>query len=179
MRGAKGLDDTPVAPGKPPTAAEVMDTIQRRIEARLADHPSNAHYRSLAERLESLRQSYIETAEESVEFLKKLLELARQVVEADREQVAEEGASAVADGGSHGATPESLLPDQRVGALTQNLSRVQTQRDPRDRRARRARDRCRRHGRALHRLADQPRGRPYRQVRDQARLQEIRAHANG
>jgi type I restriction enzyme R subunit len=114
-----GLEDTSVAPGEPPTAAEVMDTIQKRIEARLADHPSNARYRSLAERLEALRQSYIETAEESIEFLKKLLELAREVVEADREQVAEEGASAVADGGSDGAAPESLLPDQRVGALTQ------------------------------------------------------------
>jgi type I restriction enzyme, R subunit len=103
-----GLDDTPPAPGEPPTAAEVMDTIQKRIEARLADHPSNAPYRSLAQRLESLRQSYIETAEESVEFLKKLLELAREVVQADREQVAEEGASAVADGGSDGSDPGSL-----------------------------------------------------------------------
>jgi type I restriction enzyme R subunit len=114
-----GLEDTPVDRGEPPTAAEVMDTIQKRIAARLADHPKSARYRSLAERLESLRQSYIETAEESVEFLKKLLELAREVVEADREQVAEEGASAVADGGSDSAAPESLLLDQRVGALTQ------------------------------------------------------------
>jgi type I restriction enzyme, R subunit len=114
-----GLDDTSLAPSEPPTAAEVMDTIQKRIEARLADHPSNARYRSLAERLESLRQSYIETAEESVEFLKKLLEIAREVVEADREQVSEEGASAVADTGSDGAALESLLPAQRVGALTQ------------------------------------------------------------
>ena len=114
-----GLDDTPVEPGEPPTAAEVMDTIQKRIETRLADHPSNPRYRSLAERLEALRQSYIATAEESVEFLKKLLEIAREVVQTDREQVAEEGASAVADGGSDGAAPESLLPNQRVGALTQ------------------------------------------------------------
>ncbi len=48
-----------------------------------------------------------------------LLEIAREVVQADREQVAEEGASAVAVGGSDGAAPESLLPDQRMGALTQ------------------------------------------------------------
>jgi type I restriction enzyme R subunit len=101
----------------PPTAAEVMDTIRKRIEARLSDHPSSTRYRSLAERLESLRQSYIETAEESVEFLKKLLELARELVEADRDQIAAEGAAAVADDAS--AEPESLLPDQRVGALTQ------------------------------------------------------------
>src|SRR5581483_9916004 len=79
----------------------------------------NPRYRSLAERLEALRQSYIATAEESVEFLKKLLEIAREVVLADREQVAEEGASAVAVGGSDGTAAGSLLPDQRVGALTQ------------------------------------------------------------
>jgi type I restriction enzyme R subunit len=113
-----GIDGgLPDEPGKPPTAAEVLDTIRKRIESRLKDHPGNSRYRSLAERLESLRQSYIETAEESVEFLKKLLELAREVVEADREQVAAEGASAVADEAS--AELESLLPDQRTGALTQ------------------------------------------------------------
>jgi type I restriction enzyme R subunit len=105
-------------PAEAPNAAEVLDTIRKRIESRLSDHPSSARYRSLAERLESLRQSYIETAEESVEFLKKLLELARELVEADRDQVAEEGASAVAEEGVQ-ADPESLLPDQRVGALTQ------------------------------------------------------------
>jgi type I restriction enzyme R subunit len=49
--------------------------------------------------------------------LKKLLEIAREVVQADREQVSEEGAAAVADGAT--PAPESLLPDQRVGALTQ------------------------------------------------------------
>lgn len=115
-----GFDDGRVTtPAEAPTAAEVMDTIRKRIEARLSDHPSSARYRSLAERLESLRQSYIETAEESVEFLKKLLELAREVVQADKEQVAEEGASAVADGAENAAAPESLLPDQRTGALTQ------------------------------------------------------------
>lgn len=113
-----GLDDLP-APEleKPPTAADVMDTIRRRLEARLSANPTSQRYRSLAERLEALRQTYIESAEESVEFLKKLLELAREVVEADREQVAEEGAAAVAEGA--GAETVSLLPDQRVGALTQ------------------------------------------------------------
>ena len=113
-----GIDDVPgKKPAEPPTAADVIDTIRKRIEARLADHPGNPKYRSLAERLESLRQSFIETAEESVEFLKKLLEIAREVVQTDKEQVAEEGAAAVADSG--GAKPESLLPQERVGALTQ------------------------------------------------------------
>ncbi|HEX5559467.1 MAG TPA: HsdR family type I site-specific deoxyribonuclease [Gaiellales bacterium] len=104
-------------PAEAPTAADVLDTIRKRIEARLTHNPSNPRYRSLAERLESLRQTYIDSAEESIEFLKKLLEIAREVVQADREQVAEEGASAVADTAT--AAAESLLPDQRVGALTQ------------------------------------------------------------
>jgi type I restriction enzyme, R subunit len=115
-----GLDDMPVPPGEapePPTAADVMDSIRKRLEARLQANPSNAKYGSLAARLEALRQTYIESAEESVEFLKKLLEIAREVVQADRAQVAEEGASAVAD--ESAPVDESLLPDQRVGALTQ------------------------------------------------------------
>jgi type I restriction enzyme, R subunit len=112
-----GMDDKAgKSAAEPPTAADVMDTIRKRIEARLAHNPSNPRYRSLAERLEALRQTYIEGAEESIEFLKKLLEIAREVVQADKEQVAEEGAAAVADTATQ---PDSLLPDQRVGALTQ------------------------------------------------------------
>jgi type I restriction enzyme R subunit len=109
-----GLDDFVDAnPEEPPTAAEVIDSIRKRLDARLNRDPSNPRYRSLAERLESLRQTYIETAEESVEYLKRLLELARELVQADKEQVAEEGAAAVA------GEVASLLPDQRIGALTQ------------------------------------------------------------
>ena len=114
-----GIDDIPTpGPEEPPTAADVLKSIRERLEARLRANPRNQRYRSLAERLESLRQTYIETAEESVAFLKQLLELAREVVQADREQVAEEGAAAVADG-EQAAALDSLLPDQRVGALTQ------------------------------------------------------------
>jgi type I restriction enzyme R subunit len=102
---------------EPVTAADVMDSIRKRLDARLKANPTNAKYSSLAARLEALRQTYIESAEESVEFLKMLLEIAREVVQADREQVAEEGASAVAGGSA--PADESLLPDQRVGALTQ------------------------------------------------------------
>lgn len=103
-------------PEKPPTAADVMDSIRKRLEVR-GRTTNNPKYRSLAERLEALRQTYIENAEEGLGFLKQLLEIARELVQADKEQVAEEGAGAVADGG----TPEleSLLPEQRVGALTQ------------------------------------------------------------
>lgn len=110
-----GFDEIPAEPSEPPTAAEVIDSIQRRLDARLRNDPRHAAYRSLAERLDALRQTHIESAEESVQFLKKLLELARELVEADRETLAEGGATAIADTGG----PGSLLPDQRIGALTQ------------------------------------------------------------
>ena len=114
-----GLDELTGKPDAPsPTAQDVLDTIRRRIEGRLKLNPKSARYRSLAERLEALRQSHIETAEESVEYLKKLLEVARDLVQADKEQVAEEGAAAVA-GKTSVPEHDSLLPDQRLGALTQ------------------------------------------------------------
>ena len=63
-----GLDDTVVTgPTEPLTAADVLDSIRKRLEARLNANPSTPRYRSLAERLEALRQTFIETAEESVE----------------------------------------------------------------------------------------------------------------
>lgn len=96
----------------------MLDAIQKRLEARLRVSPSNPVYRSLAERLDALRQTVIESAEDSVKFLQRLLEVARALVQAEREQIAEEGAAAVAGDGS-GEAAESLLPDQRVGALTQ------------------------------------------------------------
>src|SRR5439155_13848058 len=75
-----GLDDVPPeAKQEPVTAADVMDSIRKRLDARLQANPSNSTYSSLAARLEALRQTYIESAEESVEFLKKLLEIAREV----------------------------------------------------------------------------------------------------
>ena len=112
-----GLDDFVDARhrSEPPTAADVMDSIRKRLEAR-GRTTTNPKYRSLAERLEALRQTYIENAEEGLEFLKQLLEIARELVQADKEQVAEEGAGAVAD---DSAEARSLLPEQRVGALTQ------------------------------------------------------------
>jgi len=118
-----GLDDIAATGGadkkpKTPTAGEVIDSIKKRLEARLAANPSHATYRSLAERLDSLRQAQLESAEDSVKFLQKLLEIARAVVQAEREQVEEEGAAALVDGAPQ-TDVTSLLPEQRVGALTQ------------------------------------------------------------
>lgn len=101
----------------PPTAEQIFDSIEKRVEARLAKDSGNPRYRSLAERLDKLRQTQIDSAADSIEYLKRLLEAARDLVAADREARDENGG----DGESvtdNGVSP-GLLPEQRIGALTQ------------------------------------------------------------
>ena len=66
-------------------------------------------WQSLAQRLEDLRRAHIDSAEASVEFLKRLLELAKDMVEAER-----------ADAEGHLDQFQVLDPDK--GALTQILN---------------------------------------------------------
>lgn len=90
----------------PVTLDEVLDTIDARIKRRLAAHP-HAVYRSLAEQIERLRQQAIRKAEDSVEFLKHALDVARLAVQAER--LDHDGRLDEAE----------LLLDPHVGALTQ------------------------------------------------------------
>lgn len=90
----------------PVTVDEVLSIIDKRVQARLRVHPTGI-YKTIAEQIELLRQQAITRAEDSVEFLKKALELARTMVEADRLE---------AEGRSDEA--EALL-DPNIGALTQ------------------------------------------------------------
>lgn len=85
---------------------EVLDSIEARLKRRLAasDHPV---YRSLAERIEKLRERAITNVEDSLAFLEHALKIAQDVVAADR--AAEEG---------NLDEIESLLDPHR-GALTQ------------------------------------------------------------
>ncbi len=109
--------DTDTKGKEPPTAEDVLDSIEKRLTSRLSKDSTNPVYRSLAERLDALRQAKIETAEESMKWLKQLLEVARALVEAEHRQIVEHGAAAAVD--DEAPEPESLLPDQRTGALTQ------------------------------------------------------------
>lgn len=93
----------------PPTPDDILDSIEERIRRRL-DEKDNPRYRSIAERLDKLREAQIAGAADSIEFLKRLLEVARDVVAADREDEAAEAE----DGSRLG-----LLPEERIGALTQ------------------------------------------------------------
>lgn len=89
------------------TVAEALDTIGRRLR-RLLDQSNHHVFRSLAERLEQLRERSVAGAKQSQEFLEDLLRLARQVLEAE-----------------HAASDDRLdedgpaILDPRIGALTQ------------------------------------------------------------
>jgi type I restriction enzyme R subunit len=97
----------------PPTAEEILDGIEERLKKRLAQEDS-PKYRSLAERLDRLRQAQFDSASDSIDFLKRLLDLAREVVAADREVRAEATEEQEAE-------EAGLLPEQRIGALTEIL----------------------------------------------------------
>ena len=91
---------------QPVTLDEVLDTIDARIQRRLMLNPHPV-YQSLAEQIERLRKQVIHRAEDSIDFLKQALEVARIAVQAERME---------AEGRLDEA--ESLL-DPHIGALTQ------------------------------------------------------------
>lgn len=88
------------------TLGDVLDTIDKRIKSRF-DSTGAAIYKSLAEKIERLRNQAIKKAEDSVEYLKRALEVAKLAVQAER--LEEEGRIDEA---------ERLL-DPNIGALTQ------------------------------------------------------------
>ncbi|MER2133726.1 MAG: hypothetical protein ABS910_03500 [Arthrobacter sp.] len=90
------------------TAAEVVDNIAARLRKRLAGtNGLHRAYQSLAERLERLRERQVAKAQESVDFLRELLDLARDLAAAEK---------AEDESGSKGL---DLLPNPHTGALTQ------------------------------------------------------------
>jgi type I restriction enzyme R subunit len=90
----------------PVTVEEVLTVIDRRIQRLLADRPHPV-YQSLADQLDRLRRQAITRAEDSIEFLKKALEVARAAVIAER-----------LDAEGRLDEAEHLL-DPNIGALTQ------------------------------------------------------------
>jgi type I restriction enzyme R subunit len=95
-------------PKEPPTVEEVLDRLETRLRRKLAGPGPHPVWQSLAERLEALRKTTIDSAAASVEFLKQLLEVARDLVVAEK---AEE----------EGRLDEIKVVDPHRGALTQIL----------------------------------------------------------
>lgn len=90
----------------PITVDEVFTLIDKRIQRRL-DNTTNPAYRTIAEQIETLRTQTINRAQDSIEFLKKALELARRIIEADKLE-------------AQGKTEEAeTILDPNIGALTQ------------------------------------------------------------
>jgi type I restriction enzyme, R subunit len=103
----QGLFPEPPKEGQPaPTALQVLQRLEERIHARIAGDDGLKVWKSLSERLELLRLNRISSAEESVEFLRRLLELAKDLLEAER-----------AD--DEGRIDEIKVVDPRKGALSQ------------------------------------------------------------
>ncbi|POH60304.1 type I restriction endonuclease subunit R [Arthrobacter glacialis] len=90
------------------STTEVIDTIANRLKKRLAGHNGNHEvYRSIAERLDRLRERRVTQARDNLEILKSALEIATDVTAAEK---------AEDTGGTAGL---DLLPSPKIGALTQ------------------------------------------------------------
>lgn len=97
------IDDEAEIEGR--TADEVIDSIAERLKKRLAG-PTGKHpvFKSLSDRLERLRRKVIASAQQSIDVLRELFQVAKDVKAAEKAD----------DDGTL-----DLLPDPRIGALTQ------------------------------------------------------------
>ena len=110
LEALKQLELFPTGRGplEPPTIDDVLDTLAGRLARKLAGSGSHPVWRALSERLEELRRVRMESARDSVEFLKRILELARQIVGAERAE-------------AEGRLDRFQVLDPDRGALTQIL----------------------------------------------------------
>lgn len=88
------------------SADEVIDSIANRLKRRLSDEnsPNSSTFKSLAERLDRLRERQLAAAQEAFDWLRDLFGVAKDLTAAEK---------------ADDAGMESNLPDPRIGALTQ------------------------------------------------------------
>jgi len=108
LRQLEMFGDEPPEGRERPSIDEVLDTIEKRLRRKLVGTDVHPVWRALSERLEDLRKAHVAGATESVEFLKRLLEVAREVVGAERAE-------------ADGRLDEFQVLDPDKGALTQIL----------------------------------------------------------
>ena len=89
------------------TLEEVFDTIDARVQRRLKESGGHEVYKTLAEKIERLRKQAAQSASDTIEFLKKALDVAKTAVQAERLEE---------DGDLDAAV---TLLDPNIGALTQ------------------------------------------------------------
>lgn len=95
-------------PAEPPTVEDILDTIEARLATKTSGRAVHPVWRALSEQLDALRRAKIDSAAASVEFLKRLLELAKEAVEADNAE-------------GDGRLDDIKVVDPDRGALTQIL----------------------------------------------------------
>lgn len=117
IQGELDLDPNRDLLENPVTVEEVITVIEKRVKRLLKEHDHRV-YRSLAEQLERLRRQAITRVEDSIEFLKRALEVARLAVEAERLDL--EGRL---DDAEH-------LLDPNIGALTQIVEQYKPENTP-------------------------------------------------
>jgi type I restriction enzyme R subunit len=90
------------------STSEVIDNIANRLKKRLAG-PNGNHevYRSIADRLDRLRERRVTQARDNLEILQAALEIAKDVTAAEKAE------------DTSGAAGLDLLPSPKIGALTQ------------------------------------------------------------
>lgn len=108
LRQMKIWSDGEAEPQEPPTVEEILDKLESRLAKKLAGPTTDPVWASLSQRLDDLRRAKLDSAEASVEFLKQLLAVARDIVEAER-----------AD--AEGRLDQFQVLDPDRGALTQIL----------------------------------------------------------
>ena len=86
--------------------------IEIKVASRLRRHLHDPRFRALGERLEALRQKHEQGLLVSIDFLKSLLNLARDIVEAER------------------TTPPATPEERGKAALTELFEEVRTRRTP-------------------------------------------------
>ena len=97
------LDDPKEVEGK--SADDLIDSIAQRLKKRLVGPSGQSpQFKSLAERLDRLRERTMAAAQQSIEWLREAFTLAKDLTAAEKAE--DEGTL-------------ELLPDPRIGALTQ------------------------------------------------------------
>ena len=69
-------------PKQPPSAAQILERIKKALEKGVPEE--SAKYAALAERIKALREAVIQNADDALKFLAKALQIARDIVDAQK-----------------------------------------------------------------------------------------------
>jgi type I restriction enzyme R subunit len=102
--------------------------LEIKIAARLRKHIGNPRYRKLSERLEVLKEQQMQGQINSVEFLKQLLEIAKDLLQAEKETPVQEdeerGKAALTELFEHARSEETPVIVERIVADIDEIVRI-------------------------------------------------------